>query len=99
MRDRHLFNPRAMLQVPVRRVDCLTCGRVTERIACLEPASGLTRRLRVWFESFLASANMHTSILGRVNNQIKVIKRMTYNFRDSDYFFLNIKTAFRGRAR
>ena len=36
----------------------------------------------------LASANypMHTSVLEGVNNKIKVIKRMAYGFRDSEYF-------------
>ncbi|MDX7809651.1 transposase, partial [Aeromonas caviae] len=29
-----------------------------------------------------------------VNNKIKVIKRMAYGFRDSEYFFLKIKAAF-----
>ena len=53
MRDRDLFDQRVLLQLPVRRVDCLNCGRVTERIDWLEPASRLTRRLRVWLESLL----------------------------------------------
>ncbi|MGP9823328.1 transposase, partial [Ectopseudomonas khazarica] len=34
-----------------------------------------------------------------VNNRIKVIKRMAYGFRGSDYFFLKIKAAFPGKAR
>ena len=42
-----------LLQLPVRRVDCLDCGRVPERIDWLEPASRLTRRLRVWLEGLL----------------------------------------------
>src|SRR3546814_18419563 len=50
VRDRDLFDQRVLLQLPVRRVDCLNCGRVTERIDWLEPASRLTRRLRVWLE-------------------------------------------------
>jgi len=53
VRDRDLFDQRVLLQLPVRRVDCLSCGRVTERIDWLEPASRLTRRLRVWLESLL----------------------------------------------
>lgn len=49
----------------------------------------------------LASArfHMHTSLLEGVNNRIKVIKRMTYGCRDSDYFFLKIKAAFPGKTR
>ena len=53
VRDRDLFDQRVLLQLPVRRVDCLNCGRVTERIDWLEPASRLTRRLQVWLESLL----------------------------------------------
>ncbi|BAU73260.1 Mobile element protein [Metapseudomonas furukawaii] len=37
---------------------------------------------------------MHTSLLEGLNNRIKVIKRMAYGFRDSDYFLLKIKAAF-----
>ncbi|TBV04161.1 transposase, partial [Stutzerimonas kirkiae] len=40
-----------------------------------------------------------TSLLEGVNNRIKVIKRMAYGFRDSDYFFLKIKAAFPGKVR
>ena len=53
VRDRDLFDQRVLLQIPVRRVDCLSCGRVTERIDWLEPASRLTQRLRIWLESLL----------------------------------------------
>ncbi len=53
VRERDLLDQRVLLQVPVRRVDCLHCGRVTERIDWLEPASRLTRRLRVWLEGLL----------------------------------------------
>ena len=42
---------------------------------------------------------MHTSQLEGVNNRIKVIKRMAYGFRDSEYFFLKIKAAFPGKTR
>ena len=42
---------------------------------------------------------MHTGQLEGINNRIKVIKRMAYGFRDSDYFFLKIKAAFPGKAR
>lgn len=53
MRDRDLLDQRVLLQLPVRRVDCLSCGRVTERIDWLEPASRLTQRMRVWLEGLL----------------------------------------------
>lgn len=53
IRDRDLFDQRVQLRLPVRRLDCLTCGRVTEHIAWLAPASRLTRRLCAWVESLL----------------------------------------------
>lgn len=53
VRDRDLLDQRVLLQVPIRRVDCLTCGRVTERIDWLAPASRLTRRLQLWLEGLL----------------------------------------------
>ncbi|MAK23388.1 MAG: ISL3 family transposase, partial [Alcanivorax sp.] len=31
--------------------------------------------------------------------RIKVIKRMAYGYRDSDYFFLKVKAAFPGNPR
>ena len=53
VRDRDLLDQRIQLRVPVRRVDCLECGRVTEHIPWLAPASRLTRRLCAWIESLL----------------------------------------------
>ncbi|WP_370277252.1 transposase, partial [Pontibacterium sp.] len=34
-----------------------------------------------------------------INNKIKVIKRMAYGYRDTEYFFLKIKAAFPGNRR
>lgn len=48
---------------------------------------GIIRRVR-W--------PMHTGQLEGINNKIKVIKRMAYGYRDSDYFFLKIKAALPG---
>ncbi|BAU73262.1 ISBma1, transposase [Metapseudomonas furukawaii] len=53
MRDRDLLNQQVLLQLSMRRVDCLRCGRVTERNDWLEPASRLTRRLQAWLEGLL----------------------------------------------
>ena len=41
------------------------------------------------YAGILASANYRCTrkCAGRVNNKIKVIKRMAYGFRDSEYFF------------
>lgn len=67
----------------------------------LEPLIQFARRLKPYAEGIIASATyrLNTSVLEGVNNRIKVIKRMAYGFRDSDYFFLKIKAAFPGKAR
>jgi transposase len=39
---------------------------------------------------------MHTGQLEGINNRIKVMKRMAFGYRDSDFFFLKIKAAFPG---
>lgn len=67
----------------------------------LAPLQRFARNLKRYARGILASArfHMHTSLLEGVNNRIKVIKRMAYGFRDSDYFFLKIKAAFPGKPR
>ncbi|MDP2447850.1 transposase, partial [Pseudomonas sp.] len=67
----------------------------------LPPLQRFARNLKRYARGILASARfrMHTSLLEGVNNRIKLIKRMAYGFRDSDYFFLKIKAAFPGKAR
>lgn len=59
------------------------------------------KNLKPYAEGIIASAiyPLNTSVLEGVNNRIKVIKRMAYGYRDSDYFFLKIKSAFPGKAR
>lgn len=39
---------------------------------------------------------MHTGLLEGINNKIKLIKRIAFGYRDTDYFFLKIKAAFPG---
>ncbi|HLU61195.1 MAG TPA: transposase, partial [Gammaproteobacteria bacterium] len=41
---------------------------------------------------------LNTSVLEGINNRIKVIKRMAYGYRDSNYFFLKIRAAFPGKT-
>ncbi len=67
----------------------------------MAPQQRFARNLKRYARGILASArfHMHTSLLEGVNNHIKVIKRMAYGFRDSDYLFLKIKAAFPGKAR
>ena len=59
------------------------------------------RNLKRYVRGILSSArfHMHTSLQEGGYNRIKVIKRMAYGFRDSDYFFLKIKAAFPGKGR
>lgn len=67
----------------------------------LAPLQRFAKNLRRYICGILAIAHfaMHTSLLEGMNNRIKVIKRMAYSFRDSDYFFMRIKAAFPGKAR
>lgn len=67
----------------------------------LAPLQRFARNLKRYLRGILASSRfpMHTSQLEGVNNRIKVIKRMAYGFRDTEYFFLKIKAAFPGKAR
>jgi transposase len=50
VRDRDLFDQRVLLLIPMRRVDCLTCGRVNEHIDWLAPFARMTQRLVSWIE-------------------------------------------------
>ena len=67
----------------------------------LAPLHRFAKNLAKYVRGILASAvyRMHTSLLEGVNNKIKVIKRMAYGFRDSEYFFLKIKAAVPGKPR
>jgi len=67
----------------------------------LKPLIRFANRLKSYLAGIIASARyrLNTSVLEGMNNRIKVIKRMAYGYRDSDYFFLKIKAAFPGKAR
>jgi transposase len=54
--------------------------------------------LKPYWRGILARVRwpMHTGQLEGINNRIKVIKRMAYGYRNTDYFFLKIKAAFPG---
>ena len=56
------------------------------------------RRLKGYWRGIVSRVRwpMHTGQLEGINNKIKVIKRMAYGYRDSEYFFLKIKAAFPG---
>lgn len=67
----------------------------------IAPVIQFARRLKGYADGIIASANfrLNTSVLEGMNNKIKVIKRMAYGFRDTQYFFLKIKAAFPGKVR
>ncbi|SIQ31709.1 Transposase, partial [Alkalispirochaeta americana] len=59
------------------------------------------RNLSIHMEGLLAHTRcrLNTGVLEGMNNKIKVIKRVTYGFRDDEYFFLRIRHAFPGIRR
>ncbi|KAF0093312.1 MAG: transposase for insertion sequence element [Puniceicoccaceae bacterium 5H] len=67
----------------------------------LKPLIAFARKLKPYLRGILASARfpLNTSVLEGINNKIKVIKRMAYGYRDTEYFFLKIKYAFPGIRR
>lgn len=58
----------------------------------------LAKRLRGYWRGILSRVRwpMHTGQLEGINNRIKVIKRMAYGYRDSEFFFMKIKNNFPG---
>lgn len=58
------------------------------------------RRLEGYVQGILNHClwHIHTGLLEGINNKIKVMKRIAYGFRDHEYFFLKIKTAFPGNT-
>lgn len=64
----------------------------------IEPLRRFARRLKGYWRGIIARVRwpMHTGQLEGINNRIKVMKRMAYGYRDSDFFFLKIKAAFPG---
>ncbi|SDG34322.1 transposase, partial [Duganella sp. OV458] len=64
----------------------------------IESLSRFARRLKTYWRGILTRVRwpMHTGQLEGINNRIKVMKRMAYGYRDSDFFFLKIKAAFPG---
>jgi len=66
----------------------------------IDPLKRFARRLAEKLEGILAHCwfPLHTSLLEGMMNQIKVIKRKAFGFRDDDYFFLRIRAAFPGNA-
>ncbi|WP_338164865.1 ISL3 family transposase [Vibrio sp. 10N] len=67
----------------------------------IQPLINFARKLKPYLHGIVASASYHlnTCTLEGINNKIKLIKRMGYGYRDTDYFFLKIKAAFPGKPR
>jgi len=67
----------------------------------IKPLKEFTRKLSPYLHGIKASASypLNTCTLEGINNKIKLIKRMGYGYRDTDYFFLKIKAAFPGKPR
>lgn len=65
------------------------------RIAAL---SLFAQRLKAYLHGILSRCRhrLSTSIVEGINNTIKVIKRRAYGYRDQEYFFLKIRSAFPG---
>lgn len=67
----------------------------------IKPLQHFAKVLKPYLRGIVAHAvhPLHTSVLEGINNKIKVIKRMAYGYRDTDYFFLKIRAAFPGNMR
>lgn len=67
----------------------------------ITPLKAFTRNLAKRIDGILAQCRwkLNTSVLEGINNKVKVMKRMAYGFRDDDYFFLKIRSAFPGIPR
>ena len=64
----------------------------------IEPLKKFARSLKERLHGILAHCThpIHTGILEGINNKVKVIKRVAYGFRDTEYFFLKIRAHFSG---
>lgn len=71
--------------------------RMAEQSA-VEPLQRFARKLKPYWRGIVARVRwpMHTGQLEGINNRIKVMKRMAYGYRDSNFFFMKIKAAFPG---
>lgn len=67
----------------------------------IKPLIHFAKKLSVYLPGILAHCRwkLNTALVEGINNTIKVIKRMAYGFRDDQYFFLRIRSAFPGIAR
>lgn len=77
IRDRDLLDRRLWLRIPLRRVDCLHCGRRRERVSWLAPRARFTRRLQAWVEALVQMLPIRhvSALLGLHWTTIKGIDR------------------------
>ncbi|MEM5734109.1 ISL3 family transposase [Shewanella algae] len=71
------------------------------RESCIRPLLQFGQRLKNYLHGIVASAvhPLHTCRLEGMNNKIKLLKRMGYGYRDTEYFFLKVREAFPGDPR
>lgn len=70
MRDRDLLDQRVLLQLPVRRVDCLSCGRVYEHISVI-----ITTNLSfAEWSSVFGDAKMTAALLDRLTHHCHIVE-------------------------
>ncbi|WP_263859095.1 transposase [Shewanella algae] len=60
-----------------------------------KPSQGCAKHQKDMAVLFL----LHTCRLEGMNNKIKLLKRMGYGYRDTEYFFLKVREAFPGDPR
>lgn len=67
----------------------------------IRPLLQFGQRLKNYLHGIVASAvhPLHTCRLEGMNNKIKLLKRMGYGYRDTEYFFLKVREAFPGDPR
>src|SRR5690606_17376880 len=67
---------------------------------CLAPVIAFARILRNYVHGIISCVGhrLTTSVREGMTNRSKVIKRMAYGYRDSNYFFLKIRAAFPGKT-
>ncbi|WP_267957437.1 ISL3 family transposase [Hafnia paralvei] len=67
----------------------------------IRPLLQFGQRLKNYLHGIVTSAihPLHTCRLEGMNNKIKLLKRMGYGYRDTEYFFLKVREAFPGDPR
>ncbi|WP_044733413.1 ISL3 family transposase [Shewanella algae] len=67
----------------------------------IRPLLQFGQRLKNYLHGIVASAvhPLHTCRLEGMNNKIKLLKRMGYGYRNTEYFFLKVREAFPGDPR